>query len=123
MPPLRERVAQTPAAATLRIAIVGDRLDWHARQLVGALAEAGARAVPVRLEDCGFETESRTAVHMPGFAPELPDAVFVRSFNGGSFEAVTLRLGILHALRVCGVTVCNEPRAIDRCVDKSMTSF
>jgi tetrahydromethanopterin:alpha-L-glutamate ligase len=36
---------------------------------------------------------------------------------------VTLRLGILHALREAGVLVYNDARAIERCVDKSMTSF
>ena len=43
--------------------------------------------------------------------------------SGGTFEAVTLRLGILHALRENGVLVWNDARAIERCVDKSMTSF
>jgi RimK family alpha-L-glutamate ligase len=43
--------------------------------------------------------------------------------SGGSFEAVTLRLGILHAARELGVMVWNDARAIERCVDKSMTSF
>jgi tetrahydromethanopterin:alpha-L-glutamate ligase len=47
----------------------------------------------------------------------------VRSMSGGSFEAVTLRLGILHAARDLGVMVWNDARAIERCVDKSMTSF
>jgi tetrahydromethanopterin:alpha-L-glutamate ligase len=47
----------------------------------------------------------------------------VRTMSGGSFEAVTLRLGILHALRELGVTVWNDARTIERCVDKSMTSF
>jgi tetrahydromethanopterin:alpha-L-glutamate ligase len=42
---------------------------------------------------------------------------------GGTFEAVTLRLGILHALHELGVMVWNEARAIERCVDKSMSSF
>jgi RimK family alpha-L-glutamate ligase len=36
---------------------------------------------------------------------------------------VTLWLGILHALREAGVPVWNDARAIERCVDKSMTSF
>jgi RimK family alpha-L-glutamate ligase len=36
---------------------------------------------------------------------------------------VTLRLGILHAAREAGVLVWNDARAIERCVDKSMTSF
>jgi len=43
--------------------------------------------------------------------------------SGGAFEAVTLRLGILHALRECGVMVWNDARTIEHCVDKSMTSF
>ena len=47
----------------------------------------------------------------------------VRSMSGGTFEAVTLRLGMLHALRELGVPVWNDARAIERCVDKSMTSF
>jgi RimK family alpha-L-glutamate ligase len=47
----------------------------------------------------------------------------VRSMSGGSFEAVTLRLGILHAAHDLGVMVWNDARAIERCVDKSMTSF
>jgi RimK family alpha-L-glutamate ligase len=43
--------------------------------------------------------------------------------SGGTFEGVTLRLGLLHALREVGVVVWNDARAIERCVDKSMTSF
>jgi RimK family alpha-L-glutamate ligase len=34
-----------------------------------------------------------------------------------------LRLGILHALDAVGIPVWNNARAIERCVDKSMTSF
>jgi RimK family alpha-L-glutamate ligase len=34
-----------------------------------------------------------------------------------------MRLGILHALRELGVMVWNDARAVERCVDKSMTSF
>ena len=34
-----------------------------------------------------------------------------------------MRLGVLHALRELGVMVWNDARAIERCVDKSMTSF
>lgn len=60
---------------------------------------------------------------MPGYARRLPDAVLVRSIPAGSFEAVTRRLGLLHALRELGVVLWNDPRAIERCVDKSMTSF
>ena len=62
-------------------------------------------------------------MHVPGLRRDLPDAVLVRSLSAGSFEAITLRLGFLHALREIGVVVWNDARAIERCVDKSMTSF
>jgi tetrahydromethanopterin:alpha-L-glutamate ligase len=47
----------------------------------------------------------------------------VRGIAGGSFEQVTNRLGVLHALRELGVPVYNDARAIERSVDKSMTSL
>jgi RimK family alpha-L-glutamate ligase len=53
----------------------------------------------------------------------LPAAVLVKTVGTGSFEQVTMRLGLLHALRELGVWVINDARAIERCVDKSMTSF
>ncbi len=64
----------------------------------------------------------------PGFSSRVsatacPKGAFVRFVPGGSFEAVTLYLGVLHALRELGVTVWNDARAIERCVDKSTTTF
>jgi RimK family alpha-L-glutamate ligase len=75
------------------------------------------------LTACGFATSSPTGLAIDGFGAVLPDAIVVRSMSGGSFEAVTLRLGILHAARDLGVIVWNDGRTIERCVDKSMTSF
>ena len=98
MPHSPDGIARRAAPPAPRIALVSDRLDWHARELVKALAAAGARATLVRLEDCRFETDHPHGLHMPGFDERLPDAVFVRCLSGGSFEAVTVRLGILHAL-------------------------
>ena len=123
MPHSPEGSARKGAAPKLRVALVGDRVDWHARQLGKAFTELGVGAEPVRLEDFRFVPDARCGLYVPGFDGGLPDAVFVRSMSGGSFEAVTLRLGFLHALRDLGVTVCNDARAIERCVDKSMTSF
>jgi RimK family alpha-L-glutamate ligase len=104
-----------------RIALFGDRADWHARQLRLAFARRGARAVTLSLAACGFAPEGGLA--LPGFAGALPAAAFVKSVANGSFEQVTLRLGVLHALREAGVPVVNDARTIERCVDKSMTSF
>jgi tetrahydromethanopterin:alpha-L-glutamate ligase len=49
--------------------------------------------------------------------------MLVRGIAGGTFEQVTKRLGVLHALRELGVPVYNDARAIERSVDKSMTSL
>jgi tetrahydromethanopterin:alpha-L-glutamate ligase len=123
MPPSPDRIAAEPATRSARVALVVDRLDWHARELSAALSRLGAAAMPMRLDRCGFATGARFGLHLDQFGEELPDAVIVRSMSGGTFEAVTLRLGILHALRQNGVTVWNDARAIERCVDKSTTSF
>jgi tetrahydromethanopterin:alpha-L-glutamate ligase len=121
MPRSRDRPV-VPAAARARIALITDCADWHSRELTRAFAALGARAAVVALPACAMETGHSSGLVMPGFAG-LPDAVVVRSLSGGTFEAVTLRLGILHALRELGVPVWNDARAIERCVDKSMTSF
>jgi RimK family alpha-L-glutamate ligase len=104
-----------------RVALFVERADWHARQLRLAFARRGARAVTLSLAACGFAPDGRLL--LPGFDGGLPDAAFVKSVASGSFEQVTLRLGVLHALREAGVPVSNDARAIERCVDKSMTSF
>lgn len=107
-----------------RIAIATDEVGWHTRQLQAALRERGAIGRCVDLEDCRIDTgASWHGLVIPGFGSELPDAVLVRGIAGGSFEQVTKRLGVLHALRELGVPVYNDARAIERSVDKSMTSL
>ena len=83
----------------------------------------GASVVVTSLPRCAFDTELASGIHIPGFDGQLPDAVFVRSISAGTLEQITFRLGILHALRTSGVRVWNDARAIERCVDKSMTTF
>jgi tetrahydromethanopterin:alpha-L-glutamate ligase len=107
----------------MRVGLVIDSVDWHARQVIAALSSRGVETVPVQLSSCGIATSSPSGLCVDGFGEALPDAVVVRTMSGGPFEAVTLRLGVLHALRELGVMVWNDPRAIERCVDKSMTSF
>jgi RimK family alpha-L-glutamate ligase len=107
-----------------RVAIFGDQPEWHARRLAAAFAAEGAATVLCSLRSCAFELGgSGPGILIPGFDGELPDAVLVRGIAAGSFEQVTLRLGFLHALARLGVPVVNDARAIERCVDKSMTSF
>ncbi|MEA2727716.1 MAG: tetrahydromethanopterin:alpha-L-glutamate ligase [Acetobacteraceae bacterium] len=107
----------------IRIGLAIDDRDWHARALLRAFAMRDVTVVPFRLADAAFDTAHPYGLAVPGFGNALPTAVLVRSISAGSFEEVTRRLGILHALRELAVPVWNDARAIERCVDKSTTSF
>jgi tetrahydromethanopterin:alpha-L-glutamate ligase len=123
MPRSADAVAPRTTDVRPRIGLVVDRFDWHARELSKAFATLGARTTPIKLPLSGFATQSPSGLSIDGFGSNLPDAIVVRTIPGGTFEAVTVRLGILHALREHGLPVCNDARAIERCVDKSTTSF
>jgi RimK family alpha-L-glutamate ligase len=108
----------------MRVAIFTDETGWHTRQLQAALRARGAEGRCIDLADCRIDTPAAWhGLVIPGFGRTLPDAAIVRGIAGGSFEQVTLRLGVLHALRELGVAVYNDARAIERSVDKAMTSL
>ncbi|WP_354687839.1 RimK family alpha-L-glutamate ligase [Cupriavidus necator] len=112
------------AGATLRVAIMTDETGWHTVRLKRALAARGCEGRCVDLADCRIDTGwAWHGLAIPGYGRGLPDAVIVRGIAGGSFEQVTLRLGILHALRELGIPVYNDACAIERSVDKGMTSW
>ncbi len=107
-----------------RIVIFTDDPGWHGRMLVAALAARGLKAEYCSLKDCTFEiTDAQPRMLLPGFAGALPAGAFVRGVPGGSLEEVVLRLDFLHCLAQCGVPVFNSGRAIERTVDKALTSF
>lgn len=107
-----------------RIAIAAERDGWHEKRLSAALLRRGARVRRVSLSASGFgAVPGGCAVRLDEWDDGVPDAVFVRAIPGGTFEQVTARLSVLHALRECGVVVYNDARAVERTVDKSMTSF
>ncbi|MEA2841886.1 MAG: tetrahydromethanopterin:alpha-L-glutamate ligase [Methylobacteriaceae bacterium] len=106
-----------------RIALAADRVDWHVKELAEAFARSGAQAIPVRLSACGFDTRRASGLTIKGFGTGLPEAMFVRAIGAGSFEEITLRLGLLHALGESGIVVHNSARAVEHCVDKAATSF
>jgi len=122
MPPSRE-----PRLAVIdrkpRVVVFAESRDGHAGRLMRALRARGAEVRRASLGDCAIDTTQRVGIVIPGFARRLPDMALVRTIPDGTFEAVTRRLGILHALRELGVVVWNDARAIERCVDKSATSF
>ena len=105
------------------IVLFCERKKWHGRSISRALRARGIRPLTVSLAACGFSTATRTGLSIPGLGDHLPRGALVLFVPGGSFEQVTIYLGVLHALRELGVTVWNDARAIERCVDKSTTTF
>lgn len=106
------------------IAILTDDPGWHGARLREAFALRGANARFVSLRECRFAFDQLArSVVIPGFGDGLPDGVFVRGVPGGTLEQVVLRLDLLHALKLMGVPVYNDGRAVERTVDKAMTSF
>lgn len=107
-----------------RIAIFTDDPGWHGKQLRLAFAACGYSADYVSLTECRIQLQrGLLPLYIPGFTRTLPDAVFVRGVPGGSLEEVVLYLDILHALKIMGIPVYNDGHAIERSVDKGMTSF
>ncbi len=107
-----------------QIAIITDDPGWHGKQLCLAFADHGFDAAYASLTDCRIQIhDNDLPIFIPGFADHLPAAVFVRGVPGGSLEEVVFYLDILHALKLLGVPVYNDAGAIERSVDKGMTSF
>jgi tetrahydromethanopterin:alpha-L-glutamate ligase len=107
-----------------RVVIFTDDPGWHGRALSRGLAARGYAASMVSLKDCHLDLAGEHArIFIPGFEHGAPVGVFVRGVPGGTLEEVILRLDVLHALSLSGVPVFNTGRAIERTVDKALTSF
>lgn len=107
-----------------RIAIFTDDPGWHGKQLSLSFAARGYAATYVSLTECRIQLQEQCLpLYIPHFEEALPDAVFVRGVPGGSLEEVVLYLDVLHALKIMGIPVYNDGHAIERSVDKGMTSF
>lgn len=112
-----------------RVVILTDDPGWHGARLREAFESRGVEPGFASLRDCRFDLDrsgrelANPCVTIPGFDGRLPHGVFVRGVPGGTLEQVVLRLDVLHALKLLGVPVYNDGRAIERTVDKAMTSF
>jgi tetrahydromethanopterin:alpha-L-glutamate ligase len=109
---------------SLRIALITDDPGWHGKRLSEAFAVRDCEVQLVSLSDCAIDLVSAPeGLHIPGFEDQLPDGVFVRGVPGGTLEQVVLYLDVLHTLEAVGIPVYNDGRAIERSVDKGMTSL
>jgi len=106
------------------IAIFTDQPGWHGERLREAFARRAWASRFVSLTECRLQVEEGALpVHIPGFERQFPRAAFVRGVPGGSLQEITFYLDILHALKLWGVPVYNDAHAIERSVDKAMTSL
>jgi tetrahydromethanopterin:alpha-L-glutamate ligase len=107
------------------IVVFTDDPGWHGKELQKAFSDLGYLCHFVSLTECKFNIQSGhlQPIVISGFEKRLPDAIFVRGVPGGSLEEVVLYLDILHALQLLNIPVYNNGRAIERSVDKAMTSF
>lgn len=109
---------------TKHIAIVTDDPGWHGKRLCEALEQHNYGYHYVSLTACSMLVQhGGQPIYMPGFENQLPDGVFVRGVPGGTLNQVVFWLDVLHALKYMNICVYNDARAIERTVDKAMTSF
>ena len=107
----------------MKIPIFTDDAGWHGAQLKQAFAQRGFEPVFVSLQACVIDLSGdRPLIKIPYF-DSLPKAVFVRGVSGGTLQQVITRLNVLHMLAMQGVVIYNDVKAIERTVDKAMTSF
>lgn len=107
----------------MKIPIFTDEAGWQGHQLKQAFARRSVETVFVSLQDCGLHlVQQSPAIHIPHF-DAAPPAAFVRGVAGGTMQQVIARLNVLHMLSKQGVRIYNKTQAIERTVDKAMTSF
>ena len=114
----------------MRAVILSARTGWHTDELCRALGERGHVGVVVPYEglvarlgsvEAGLQTrlESITSSTVPILDA---DVVLARIIPGGSLEQIIFRVDALHWIEDRGVLVVNNPRAIERSVDKFYTT-
>jgi tetrahydromethanopterin:alpha-L-glutamate ligase len=111
----------------MKVPIFTDEVDqaggWHGLALQQAFSNRGVEAVFVTLEECVIDLSGQQpSINIPQFQT-LPAMAFIRGIAAGSLQQVITRLNILHMLRMQGVRVYNDAKAIERTVDKGMTSY
>ncbi|MFW5431240.1 MAG: RimK family alpha-L-glutamate ligase [Methylophilaceae bacterium] len=111
----------------MRVPIITDEVaqagGWHGNVLQQAFSQRGIEAVFVELQDCVIDLSgSKALIDIPQF-DSLPKMAFIRGIAAGRLQQVITRLNVLHILSMQGTKVYNDAKAIERTVDKGMTSF
>ncbi len=107
----------------MNVAILSSRTGWHTDELCRALAARGHVGSVLSYESLSARLGGARPGLWDGASPVLAaDAVLARIIPGGSLEQVILRVDALHWIEARGVPVVNPPKAIERTVDKFLTT-
>ena len=105
------------------VIIFSDSLDWHSNQLKKELKKLNCNVSCLSLDDCFIDTKRKKNIFIPGYKNNLPDGCIIRTIGKGTFQQITRRLTILHALKKLRVVLFNDINCIEKSTDKSMTTF
>jgi RimK family alpha-L-glutamate ligase len=107
-----------------RVVIITEDASWHGDELHAAFAARGCSVSYASLKECRLAfAHGAICVSIPRFERNPPDGIFVRGVPGGTLEQVVQRLNVLNVAHEMGIAVYNDSKAIERTVDKAMTSF
>jgi len=110
-------------SARLRAGVLGATGSWHSRRLLDALAARGHECVAIPSTRLVSEIDARGSARVfasSGERLDTLDLLLVRGLPRGSLDQVIFRMDVLHLLaREHGVRCVNDPRAIERTIDKS----
>jgi RimK family alpha-L-glutamate ligase len=102
--------------------VLGASGSWHSRGLIAALAGRGHDVLSIPATRLRSIVDGDGDVHVLGPDGDVLDALdllIVRGLPRGSLEQVIFRMDVLHVLAEHGVRCVNDPRAIERTIDKS----
>ena len=106
----------------MNVAILSAGRGWHTDELQRAAAQRGHRTCLLPIQALTARVGGSPRLAAAGTPLEGCDAVLLRIIPRGSLEQTVFRLDALHRLEQLGVPVLNPARAIERTVDKFLTS-
>jgi RimK family alpha-L-glutamate ligase len=110
----------------MQVVILSARRGWHTDELCRALAERGhsGRVLPYEGLVARLGTDHERASSLTTSAATVfdADAVLARIVPNGSLDQIIYRMDALHWMERRGLVVMNPPRAIERSVDKFLTT-
>ena len=106
----------------LHVGVLGASASWHTRRLLAGFAAHDHEVLAVPATRLQSEVDEHGEVHVLGsddLELDALDLLLVRGLPRGSLEQVIFRMDALHVLAAHGVRCINNPRTIERTIDKS----